>query len=66
MMRDLACGCAADPRRAIGDWLREGARTPTRPAMPSSWWLAQKAVVLLSPPERLGEVIWPDREVPAP
>jgi hypothetical protein len=67
MMRDLACGCAADPRRAIGDWLREGARTPTRPAMPSSWWLAQKAMVLLSPRERLGEVIWPDREmVPAP
>ncbi|MDQ1477241.1 MAG: hypothetical protein QOE62_2470 [Actinomycetota bacterium] len=67
MMRDLACASAADPRRAITDWLRDGAQTRTRPSLPSSWWLAQKAVVLLFPRERLGEVVWPGRQLcPAP
>lgn len=55
MMRGLPCTPDADPAVAIRGWLSRG----TRPANGSPWHLAQKAVVLIDPPERRGEVVWP-------
>jgi len=43
---------------AITAWLRDGAASEAAEP-PSSWYLAQKAVVLIDPAERRGEVVWP-------
>ena len=48
-----------DPAEAIRRWLRSGATI-------SAKLLAAKAVVLLSPGERVGEIVWPSySDVPA-
>lgn len=43
--------------KALQEWLARGARS-TATHKPSAWYLAQKAVVLLHPEPRRGEVIW--------
>lgn len=43
---------------ALRTWLAAGARLRRRDSMPSSWWLAQKAVVLVDPVGDRGEVVW--------
>jgi hypothetical protein len=55
MMRGLPCAPDIEPAAAIRDWLSRG----THPRSGSPWHLAQKAVVLIDPPERRGEVVWP-------
>jgi hypothetical protein len=50
--RSLPVRSGADPIRAVREYLR-GGRTETARA------LAEKAVVVLDPPELRGEVIWP-------
>ena len=52
MARAIDRSPGEDPADAIRRWL-ESSRTQ------SARLLAQKAVVLLSPPDRLGEVVWP-------
>ncbi len=52
LARAIDRGPGEDPAEAICRWLSAG-RTK------SAQLLAQKAVVLLSPPGRLGEIIWP-------
>jgi hypothetical protein len=54
LMRALPVGLDADPAAAVRAWLRAGRRKGG-----SAWYLAQKAVVLIDPPTRCGEVIWP-------
>jgi hypothetical protein len=47
---------------ALRDWLDEGAKLRRRNPdddMPSNWWLAQKAVVLIDPVAGRGRVVWP-------
>jgi hypothetical protein len=44
---------------ALRSWLRDGARLTRygEEKMPSNWWLAQKAVLMIEP--LCGQVIWP-------
>jgi hypothetical protein len=57
LMRSLSVSPRADLVAAIQDWLRQGSsHRGEKP--PSSWHLAQKALVLLDPEDRRGEVIW--------
>jgi hypothetical protein len=47
---------------ALRQWLAAGAqrrRADQDEKMPSSWWLAQKAVVLIDPITDRGRVVWP-------
>jgi hypothetical protein len=47
---------------ALRRWLSAGARrrrTDQGDKMPSNWWLAQKAVVLIDPIADRGRVVWP-------
>lgn len=56
MLRGIKCEPHADPADAVWDWLRAG-----RPGS-SAWWLSQKAVILIDPPDRRGEQVWPMSE----
>jgi hypothetical protein len=56
MMRGLQCPLDADPAVAIRQWLLSG-----RPGS-SPWWLAKKAIILIDPPERRGELVWPSTQ----
>lgn len=61
LMRDLRVETDAPPRRvvqALRDWLQAGAASTAR-MPPSSYYLAQKAVVLLDPNRRRGDTVWP-------
>ncbi len=47
---------------AIRAWLHQGAREPRRPSdgdMPSNWWLAQKALVVIDPLPNRNLIVWP-------
>jgi hypothetical protein len=47
---------------AIRAWLHEGTTVPQLPCdddMPSNWWLARKAVVMITPAEGRRSVVWP-------
>jgi hypothetical protein len=55
MMRGLPAPPETDPAIAIRTWLAKG----RRPSDGSPWHLAQKAVVLLDPQVRRGELVWP-------
>jgi hypothetical protein len=44
--------------QAVQDWLRRGAAAVS-PKKPSAWYLAQKAVVTLTPASHRGQVLWP-------
>lgn len=55
LMRALPVGPRADPAAAILDWLGKGQRR----GRGSAWFLSQKAVVLIDPAPRRGEVLWP-------
>lgn len=57
MMRGLPCGPKDDPAEAIRTWLASGERKPGT----SPWHLRQKAVILVDPPDRRGEVVWDPR-----
>jgi hypothetical protein len=49
---------------ALRRWLNAGAqrrRADQGATMPSNWWLAQKAVVLIDPSTHRGRVVWPAR-----
>lgn len=52
--RSLDVSVGIDPADAIRDWLLKGRKGE------SAAFLAQKAVILLWPAGRLGEVVWPD------
>lgn len=52
--RSLNVPVGSDPADAIGDWLRKGRKGE------SAALLAQKAVILLWPASRFGEVVWPE------
>jgi hypothetical protein len=52
MARSLRADPGTDPAKMLRDYLT---KTPTTTA----WWLAQKAVVLIDPELRRGEVVWP-------
>lgn len=52
--RSLDAAVGEDPAAAIRSWLRNGR------GRESSVYLAKKAVVLLLPLERCGEVVWPE------
>jgi hypothetical protein len=52
--RSLDVRTGSEPCEAIRDWLRGGKG--------SAAYLASNAVVLLSPVERMGEVVWPENE----
>lgn len=54
MMRGLPCAPDVEPAAAIRGWLQRGIRLGTG----SPWHLAQKAVVLIDPADRRGEVVW--------
>jgi hypothetical protein len=54
--RSLDVRTGSEPAEAIRDWLRSGKGSAAH--------LARKAVVLLSPAERMGEVVWPENENP--
>ena len=60
MLRGLPCNLDTDPGEAIRHWLRKG----RKPGDGSPWYLAQKGVVLIDPPERRGEIIWPAEPKP--
>ncbi len=49
--RSISAGLSDDPAEAIRAWLRAGSSSATA--------LAFKAVVLITPPDRRGEVVWP-------
>jgi hypothetical protein len=49
--RSLKSGVTDDPASAIVKWLQTGGRSPTE--------LAKKAVVLVYPATRIGQVVWP-------
>jgi len=51
MGRSISPHPDADPAAGIQEWLRSGSG--------SAHYLSRKAVVLLTPTERMGEVIWP-------
>jgi hypothetical protein len=53
LSRSIEARPNADPADSIRRYLRSGSRNST------PWFLAQKAVVLLWPADRLGEVVWP-------
>ena len=53
MGRSLDVHVDVDPAVAIREWLRAGCLGS------SARYLAKKAVVLLTPEERMGEVVWP-------
>ena len=55
LMRALPVGPRAEPGEAIQDWLAKGQRH----GHGSAWFLSQKAVVLIDPGPRRGEVLWP-------
>lgn len=55
MGRSLSCSPRADIAKAIQQWLLAGKSR-------SSKLLAKKAVVLLTPARRMGEVVWPVAE----
>lgn len=57
MMRGVSCELDVDPAEAIRTWLESGLRKPAT----SPWYLRQKAVILIDPPERRGEVVWDPR-----
>lgn len=62
LMRDLPVPPGAPPRQvvhALRDWLKAGAASAA-PRPPSSYYLAQKAVVLIDPKRRRGEIVWPE------
>jgi hypothetical protein len=42
----------------VQDWLRRGAAAVS-PKRPSAWYLAQKAMVTLTPASHRGQVLWP-------
>ncbi len=54
MMRGVPCDLKDDPAEAMRTWLSSGLRKPGS----SPWHLRQKAVILIDPPERRGEVVW--------
>ncbi len=57
MMRGLPCGLDVDPAAAIRAWLDRGVRKSE-----GSWWhLRQKAVIMIDPASRRGEVVWNPR-----
>jgi hypothetical protein len=53
MGRSLDVGLDLDPAAAIREWLGSGYPHS------SAYYLSLKAVVLLTPEERIGEVVWP-------
>ncbi len=55
LMRALAVPLDNDPATAVRAWLTAGERK----GRGSAWFLAQKAVVLIDPSSRCGEIIWP-------
>lgn len=57
MMRGVSCDLKDDPAEAMRTWLSSGLRKPGS----SPWHLRQKAVILIDPPERRGEVVWDPR-----
>lgn len=57
MMRGLRCEPEDDPAEVIRIWLASGVKKPGA----SPWHLRQKAVILIDPPERRGEVVWDPR-----
>ncbi len=64
MVRNLPVPPNAPPEAAVDalrDWLHEGTRVPRTPRdddMPSNWWLAQKAVVMIDPGATRRTVVW--------
>lgn len=44
--------------KGLREWLSRGARS-TAASKPSAWYLARKAVVVLSPESACGDVVWP-------
>jgi hypothetical protein len=54
MMRGLRCDLDVDPAEAIRAWLDRGTRKPNS----SPGYLRRKAVILIDPADRRGEVIW--------
>lgn len=57
MMRGLSCALDVDPAEAVRVWLDRGARRGSG----SPWYLRQKAVILIDPAHRRGEVVWDPR-----
>lgn len=54
LMRGLPCSPSADPVQAIRDWLNSGRTKPgSSPAR-----LAEKAMIVIDPDDRRGEVLW--------
>ncbi len=62
LMRALAVALDADSATAVQAWLKAGVRK----GKGSARFLAQKAVVLIDPPSRCGEVVWPLASVARP
>jgi hypothetical protein len=63
MVRPLPIDPDATPDDVVGAlraWLQAGAGQPAS-ARRSNWYLSQRAVVLIHPGSRLGEVVWPWR-----
>lgn len=61
LMRDLPVEPSASPHQviqALRSWLDAGSRS-TAKKPPSSWHLAQKAVILIDPKRRRGATVWP-------
>lgn len=61
LMRVLDLPPGSSPATSIAglrDWLAAGARVSTT-NKPSSWWLAQKAAVVVHPARHRGRVVWP-------
>lgn len=48
----------AEVIQAVQDWLRRGAAAIS-PKKPSDWYLAQKAMVTLSPAPERDQILWP-------
>ena len=57
LMRGLRCDLDEDPAAAVRAWLDRGLRRSAK----SPWHLRQKAVILIDPKHRRGEVIWDPR-----
>jgi len=55
LLRGVPDGLDADPAAAIRAWLRPGVRKPKS----SPEYLAKKAIVLIDPEPKRGEVVWP-------
>jgi hypothetical protein len=61
LMRALPVQPEAPPAeiiQAVQDWLRCGAAASS-PKKPSAWYLAQKAMVALTPATQRGQILWP-------